>query len=80
MDIKNLAYPLVLGLILCGTICAGNQVIHVATGGSDSNPGNQAAPLKTIQTALKVAKSGDTIEIAPGIYRESIELSPAPYR
>lgn len=74
MDMKNLAYPLVLGLILCGTICAGNQVIHVATGGSDSNPGNQAAPLKTIQTALKIAKSGDTIEIAPGIYRESIEL------
>jgi hypothetical protein len=71
---KNVSCILVLKLILCNTICAGNQMIHVATEGSDSNSGSHASPYKTIGTALKAAKPGATIEIAPGIYRETIEL------
>ena len=71
---KNISSTLVLGLILCNMICAGSQVIHVATEGSDSNSGDATSPFKTIRTALKAAKPGDIIELAPGIYRETIEL------
>src|ERR1700730_3232071 len=48
--------------------------------GSDSNPGPQALPLKTIGTATAMAASnnsasiGTRITINPGTYRESIAL------
>ena len=46
---------------------------------SDRNPGTQAQPLLTISAALVIAQnniaSGTKIEIGPGIYRESIDLS-----
>ncbi|NJR49484.1 MAG: DUF1565 domain-containing protein, partial [Leptolyngbyaceae cyanobacterium CSU_1_3] len=39
--------------------------------GNDSAAGNQAAPLKTIARALQQAKSGTTIQLAPGTYTAS---------
>ena len=71
---KNTSGILVLGLLLSNLVCIGSQVIHVATEGSDSNSGSRASPFKTIRTALEFATPGATIEIAPGIYRETIEL------
>ncbi|MDX2230987.1 MAG: S-layer homology domain-containing protein [Leptolyngbyaceae cyanobacterium bins.349] len=41
--------------------------IHPATGNDNAN-GSQAAPFKTISRALRQAKSGDRIQLAPGTY------------
>jgi hypothetical protein len=49
---------------------AGNH-LYVAPTGSDSNPGTQAAPLKTIARADYRARAGYTIHVAPGIYKVS---------
>jgi len=46
--------------------------IHVATNGKDSNPGTQAAPLRTIQRAADLAQPGDVITVHEGVYRERI--------
>jgi hypothetical protein len=45
--------------------------LYVATTGSDSNPGTQAAPLKTITRADALATAGYVIHVAPGTYRVS---------
>jgi len=46
--------------------------LHVATGGDDSSPGTQAAPLRTIQRAADLAQPGDTITVHEGVYRERV--------
>ena len=55
----------------------GKNVIYVANSGSDTNPGSQYLPFKTINKALSVASSGDIVEIdtiaggtggTPGVY------------
>ena len=40
----------------------GKNVIYVANSGSDSNPGSQFLPFKTISKALSVATSGDVVD------------------
>jgi parallel beta-helix repeat protein len=42
--------------------------LYVATTGSDSNPGTQSAPLKTIVKASQVAKPDTIVHVAPGSY------------
>jgi alpha-N-arabinofuranosidase len=46
--------------------------LHVALTGQDANPGSQAAPLRTIQAAAKLAQAGDVITVHGGVYRERI--------
>lgn len=46
--------------------------IHVALTGKDANAGSQAAPLRTIQAAAKLAQAGDVVTVHGGIYRERI--------
>ena len=41
----------------------GKNVIYVANSGSDSNPGSQYLPYKTIKAAMLVASSGDIVDI-----------------
>jgi hypothetical protein len=42
--------------------------------GSDTNDGRTlASALKTIQHAMHIAKSGDTLVIAPGIYDQDLD-------
>jgi hypothetical protein len=48
---------------------------YVATTGSNTNAGTQAAPFKTIQKAASVATPGTTIHVAPGTYAETITSS-----
>ena len=43
--------------------------LYVATTGSDSNPGTQAKPVKTIARADALASAGYTIHVAPGVYQ-----------
>ncbi|MGV7207281.1 choice-of-anchor Q domain-containing protein [Oxalobacteraceae bacterium A2-2] len=42
--------------------------LYVASSGSDSAAGTQAAPLKTIARAAALAKPGTTVHVAPGTY------------
>ena len=42
--------------------------LYVASTGSDSNPGTQAAPLLTIAKAAQLAMPGVTVHVAPGSY------------
>lgn len=46
--------------------------IYVAAGGSDTNPGTESAPFRTIQRAANVAKPGTTVYVGPGTYRENV--------
>lgn len=46
--------------------------IFVSTDGSDTNPGTEDAPLRTIQEGIDRAQPGHTIECAPGEYRENL--------
>ena len=45
--------------------------LYVSPTGSDSNPGTQARPLKTIARADALARAGYVIHVAPGTYKVS---------
>ncbi|MFI6076390.1 right-handed parallel beta-helix repeat-containing protein [Actinoplanes sp. NPDC051343] len=49
------------------------SVFHVATTGSDSSSGDQAAPFRTINRAAAVAQPGDTVVVHAGEYREWVK-------
>jgi len=61
---------LLMTLALAATAHA--ATFHVASAGSDANPGTQAAPFRTIQHAADLAQPGDVITVHEGIYRERI--------
>jgi hypothetical protein len=74
------AQPFVRALLnagLCGLLasCTGANNLHVATTGSDANPGTQAAPFLTIAHADSLARPGYTIHVAPGTYRVTAPLA-----
>jgi hypothetical protein len=48
---------------------------YVATSGSDSNPGTQALPWRTIQKAANTMVAGDTCVVLPGSYGERVQVS-----
>jgi parallel beta-helix repeat protein len=48
-------------------------VYYVATTGSDSNPGSEAQPWRTIQKAASTLVAGDTVYIRAGTYQERVE-------
>jgi len=50
-------------------------ILYVAATGADTNPGTSDQPLRTIGKAIERSHPGDTITIAPGIYRESVRVS-----
>ncbi|HPU96436.1 MAG TPA: carbohydrate-binding protein [Candidatus Hydrogenedentes bacterium] len=60
-----------VGLMLCGSGWA--REWHVSPSGDDNNPGDAAAPLKTIQAAANRAMPGDTVLIHEGLYRERVD-------
>jgi hypothetical protein len=61
----------VLGLSLqaSDTIAAS---YYVATTGSDTGPGSQSQPWRTIQKAANTVIAGDTVSVAGGIYNEKV--------
>jgi Right handed beta helix region/Protein of unknown function (DUF1565) len=44
---------------------------YVATTGSDTNPGTQDAPFRTITKGVSVVRPGDTVWVREGVYPES---------
>lgn len=52
-------------------VAASTGNLYVAVTGSDSNPGTQAAPVKTITRADVLAKAGYTIHVGAGTYKVS---------
>jgi hypothetical protein len=70
--LRSTILPAVLALCGAGASlnanAAAGQDLYVSSTGSDSNPGTQAAPLKTIAKADSKATAGYTIHVAPGTY------------
>jgi hypothetical protein len=53
------------------TAFAAASNLYVSPTGSDSNPGTQTAPVRTIARADALAGPGSTVHVAPGIYKVS---------
>lgn len=53
----------------------GLKVYYVAVSGSDSNPGTQAQPWRSIQKAARTLVAGDTVYVRGGVYNESVSIS-----
>lgn len=47
---------------------------HVSPTGSDRANGTATAPFLTITRAVNTARSGDTVRVADGVYRESVQV------
>ncbi|HJX66770.1 MAG TPA: right-handed parallel beta-helix repeat-containing protein, partial [Polyangia bacterium] len=64
---------LLFGLVLSLGLFAARNVLaaeyHVATTGSDSNPGTSASPFATLQKGASTAGAGDTVYIHGGTYK-----------
>ncbi|QUQ72469.1 sugar hydrolase [Kutzneria sp. CA-103260] len=58
-----------------GSAQAATHTYYVSTTGSDTNPGTQASPYKTVGRCATVATPGDTCVITTGVYHET--LTPA---
>jgi hypothetical protein len=69
-------YVPTLALCLLATCLPAGAATYVVDGSAakaaDTNAGSADAPLKTIGAAAAKAQPGDTISIAPGIYRERV--------
>lgn len=59
-------------LSLSIAVSAHAATYYVATNGSDSNPGTQAAPFKTIAHAVRQMVAGDTTYVRGGTYNEGL--------
>jgi hypothetical protein len=59
---------------LAANITAGKIYVDQANGNAN-NQGNNTSPFATINQALNVAISGDTIVVLPGTYRETLDLA-----
>lgn len=51
-----------------------NASFYVSTTGSDTNPGTQTAPWRTVQHAADVARAGSTINVRGGVYAELVTI------
>ena len=57
-----------VALLAVGGSAVAATNIYVSPTGSDSNPGTQAAPVKTITRADALASAGSTVHVAAGTY------------
>jgi len=66
---------LIMGTVLCGCLSAHAASYYVAPSGSDTGPGTQAQPWRTLQHAADAVAAGDTVLVAPGTYAEQVKFS-----
>jgi hypothetical protein len=57
--------------VVTGAPQRGVATYHVSPTGSDSNPGSEARPFRTIQKAADSVKPGDTVLVGDGVYAYS---------
>lgn len=63
---------LAIGLIM---FYPSGNIIYVSPDGDDQNIGTNRHPVQTIQRGVSLSQPGDTIEISPGTYRETVTIS-----
>jgi len=52
-----------------------NSSFYVSTAGSDSNPGTEIAPWRTVQHAADTARAGSTVNVRSGVYEELVSIN-----
>ena len=62
-------------LLLSASARLSAATYYVSTAGSDSNPGSQSQPWRTVQKAANTTVAGDTVNIATGTYAENVTIS-----
>lgn len=62
-------------IVFAGLSCFGKHKHYVSTSGSDSDPGTLAKPFRSIQKAVEMASSGDTIFLMEGSYHEHVKIN-----
>lgn len=67
-----LAFALFLIFVCAGVSQSQGRVFCVSTSGSDTNPGSESLPWRTIQKAAGTLVAGDTLYVKAGIYRERV--------
>jgi hypothetical protein len=73
--ILRIAIAVVAALLLLAGQASANEY-YVATGGSDASPCSQAQPCATIQKAINLPGSGDTIHVGPGSFPDASAPEP----
>ena len=70
-------FPISFVLLACvsGAFGQPNSAYYVSTAGSDSNPGTQAAPWRTVQHAADTARAGCTVNVRGGVYEELVSIN-----
>ncbi|HEY7098300.1 MAG TPA: right-handed parallel beta-helix repeat-containing protein [Terriglobales bacterium] len=70
-------FPILLLLLSCAVQASAqvNSSFYVSTAGSDSNPGTESAPWRTVQHAADIARAGSTINVRGGVYEELVSIN-----
>lgn len=66
----RLCAAFLLGLAVAPALA---KEIYVSPSGNDDAIGAEAAPVRTLKRALRLAGAGDTIRLAPGVYEGGVE-------
>jgi hypothetical protein len=70
----NCCLLLILFVCVSTSLAQNNTSFYVSTTGSDTNPGTEASPWRTIQHAADIARAGSTINVRGGVYEELVTI------
>src|SRR5690242_18854209 len=73
---SSMKYSIVFLLLSFASRASGqvNTSFYVSTSGSDSNPGTEAEPWRTVQHAADTARAGSTVNVRGGTYEELVTI------
>src|SRR5690349_15174601 len=73
----SMKFSILLLLLSCAgqALSQVNSLFYVSVAGSDSNPGSEAAPWRTVQHAADTARAGSTVNVRGGIYEELVSIN-----
>lgn len=64
-----------LMLLFISLWLSGQNNYYVATNGSNTNPGTEALPFRTIQKGVDMAQAGETVYVKAGTYSEEVSIT-----
>ena len=67
---RSFSWLLAVALLMAGSATALAADYYVSPSGSDSNPGSQHAPFRSIGRGTQVARAGDVLNVLSGTYTE----------